>query len=146
MGGGGGSVVVRVGVSSRCGDGGDIRNGGSAGGRGIHGDDKLEGRGRARDACEAIDVEYEPLPPIVNPTQALAADAPLIRDDKENQHDNVIFDWEVGDRAGEAATLSNIGLVHQGLGDRRQALNYYRQALPGEAPGPPLAGGKSDGF
>ncbi len=26
----------------------------------------------ARDACEAIDVEYEPLPPIVNPTQALA--------------------------------------------------------------------------
>ncbi len=39
----------------------------------------------AKDACEAIVVEYEPLPVIVNPEQALAPDAPLIRDDKENQ-------------------------------------------------------------
>ena len=54
----------------------------------------------AKDACEAIVVEYEPLPVIVNPTQALAAGAPLIRDDKENQHDNVIYDWEVGDKDG----------------------------------------------
>ncbi len=54
----------------------------------------------AKDACEAIVVEYEPLPVIVNPTQALAAGAPLIRDDKENQHDNVVFDWEVGDKDG----------------------------------------------
>ena len=34
----------------------------------------------AKDACEAIDVEYEPLPPIVNPEQALAGGAPVIRD------------------------------------------------------------------
>src|ERR1044071_3674606 len=34
----------------------------------------------AKDACEAIVVEYEPLPAIVNPYQALAPDAPLIRD------------------------------------------------------------------
>ena len=54
----------------------------------------------AKDACEAIVVDYEPLPAIVNPTQSLAEGAPLIRDDKENQHDNVIYDWEVGDRAG----------------------------------------------
>ena len=54
----------------------------------------------AKDACEAIVVDYEPLPVIVNPTQAMAADAPLIRDDKENQHDNVVYDWEVGDRDG----------------------------------------------
>src|ERR1022692_1142247 len=54
----------------------------------------------AKDACELIDVEYEPLPAIVNPTQALAADAPVIRDDKENQPDNVIYNWEVGDREG----------------------------------------------
>ncbi|MDZ7679914.1 MAG: aerobic carbon-monoxide dehydrogenase large subunit [Acidimicrobiales bacterium] len=52
----------------------------------------------AKDACEAIVVDYEPLAPIVNPEQALAPDAPLIRDDKEGQADNVIFDWEVGDR------------------------------------------------
>src|SRR5580704_16677509 len=40
----------------------------------------------AKDACEAIDVDYEPLP--------------VIRDDKENQPDNVIYTWEVGDAAG----------------------------------------------
>src|SRR5271169_642134 len=50
--------------------------------------------------CEVIDVEYEPLPVIVSPSQAQAEGAPLIRDDKENQLDNVIFDWEVGDAAG----------------------------------------------
>ena len=36
----------------------------------------------AKDACEAIEVDYEPLPAIVNPKQALAPDAPVIRDDK----------------------------------------------------------------
>src|SRR6185369_14330178 len=49
----------------------------------------------AKDACEAIVVEYEALPVIVNPTQALSPGAPLIRDDKENQHDNVVYNWEV---------------------------------------------------
>src|ERR1700709_949385 len=52
----------------------------------------------AKDACEAITVDYETLPPILNPRQAMADGAPLIRDDKENQPDNVAFDWEVGDR------------------------------------------------
>src|ERR1051326_3975619 len=52
----------------------------------------------AKDGCEAIEVEYEPLPVIVNPDQAMAEGAPLIRDDKENQLDNKIFDWEVGDK------------------------------------------------
>src|SRR5215207_1980868 len=51
----------------------------------------------AKDGCEAIVVEYEPLPAIVNPEQALAPDAPLIRDDKEGQTDNVCYRWEVGD-------------------------------------------------
>ncbi len=54
----------------------------------------------AKDAVEAIIVDYEPLPAIVNPDQAMAPDAPLIRDDKANQPDNKIFDWEVGDREG----------------------------------------------
>ena len=54
----------------------------------------------AKDACEAIDVEYEPLPVIVNPDQAVAEGAPVIRDDKENQADNVIYHWEVGDAEG----------------------------------------------
>ena len=37
---------------------------------------------------------------------------------------------EVGDRAGEAVTLSNIGGVYDGLGERRRALEYHGQALP----------------
>jgi carbon-monoxide dehydrogenase large subunit len=48
----------------------------------------------AKDACEAIDVEYEPLPAIVNPVQAVAEGAPVIRDDKQGQDSNVIYDWE----------------------------------------------------
>src|ERR1700734_87869 len=54
----------------------------------------------AKDACEAIDVEYEQLPVIVNPVQSVADGAPVIRDDKEGKKDNVIYDWEVGDAAG----------------------------------------------
>ncbi|WP_262015993.1 tetratricopeptide repeat protein, partial [Micromonospora sp. Mcm103] len=37
---------------------------------------------------------------------------------------------EAGHRGNEAATLTNIGLVYDGLGDRQQALTYYQQALP----------------
>jgi CO/xanthine dehydrogenase Mo-binding subunit len=53
-----------------------------------------------KDACEAIEIDYEPLPVVVNPQQAAAADAPVIRDDKENQDGNLIYDWEVGDAEG----------------------------------------------
>src|SRR6202050_4466435 len=54
----------------------------------------------AKDACEATELEYEQLPVVVNPVQAVAEGAPVIRDDKENQADNVIYDWEVGDQEG----------------------------------------------
>src|SRR5262249_453186 len=65
----------------------------------------------AKDACEAIVVEYEPLPVIVNPWQALAEGAPVIRDDKENQPDNVVFTWEVGDKQGTDQAFANADLV-----------------------------------
>jgi len=65
----------------------------------------------AKDGCEAIVVEYEPLPPIVNPMQALAPGAPLIRDDKENQKDNVVFDWQVGDKAATDAAFAKADKV-----------------------------------
>jgi aerobic carbon-monoxide dehydrogenase large subunit len=52
----------------------------------------------AKDALELIDVEYEPLPPVTSPQQALEDDAPLIRDDKEGQASNLIYDWEAGDK------------------------------------------------
>ncbi|HXF05031.1 MAG TPA: CHAT domain-containing tetratricopeptide repeat protein, partial [Blastocatellia bacterium] len=35
----------------------------------------------------------------------------------------------VGNRAGEATTLGNIGLVYNALGERQKALEYYSQAL-----------------
>ena len=65
----------------------------------------------AKDACEAIDVDYEPLPVIVNPRQAVADGAPVIRDDKESQAGNVIYDWEVGDKAGTDRAFEQADLV-----------------------------------
>jgi carbon-monoxide dehydrogenase large subunit len=53
----------------------------------------------AKDALELIDVDYEPLEPIVTPQRALEPDAPVIRTDKEGKTDNHIYDWETGDRA-----------------------------------------------
>jgi len=39
--------------------------------------------------------------------------------------------WRVaGDRAQEARTLNNIGLVYSALGEKQKALDYYNQALP----------------
>jgi carbon-monoxide dehydrogenase large subunit len=52
----------------------------------------------ARDALELIHVDYEPLPAVTSPQQALAEGAPLIRDEKEGQEDNHVYHWEAGDR------------------------------------------------
>lgn len=65
----------------------------------------------AKDGCEAIVVDYEPLPPIVNPTQAKDPDAPLIRDDKTGQDSNVVFDWEVGDREGTDRAFAEADVI-----------------------------------
>jgi aerobic carbon-monoxide dehydrogenase large subunit len=51
----------------------------------------------AHDALELIDVDYDPLPVVTSPQAALVADAPVIRDDKEDQTDNKIYHWEAGD-------------------------------------------------
>jgi carbon-monoxide dehydrogenase large subunit len=58
-----------------------------------------ETRYAARDALELIDVEWEPLPAVVDARHALDADATVIRDDLENKADNRISDWEIGDKA-----------------------------------------------
>ena len=52
----------------------------------------------AKDALELIDVDYEPLEPVVTPQRALEADAPVIRTDKEGQTNNHIYHWETGDK------------------------------------------------
>ena len=58
-----------------------------------------EDRYAARDALALIDVEYEPLPAVVDALTALDPDTPVIRDDRAGQADNRIFDWESGDQA-----------------------------------------------
>ena len=65
----------------------------------------------ARDALELIDVDYEPLPVLVDPRKALDADAPIIRDDKEGRTDNHIFDWEAGDKAETDAVFARADVV-----------------------------------
>jgi aerobic carbon-monoxide dehydrogenase large subunit len=52
----------------------------------------------AHDALELIDVDYEVLPAVTTPQQALAEGAPVIRDDKEGKTDNHVYHWEAGDK------------------------------------------------
>jgi aerobic carbon-monoxide dehydrogenase large subunit len=52
----------------------------------------------AHDALELIEVDYEPLPAVTSPQQALEQGAPIIRDDKEGKTDNRIYHWEAGDK------------------------------------------------
>jgi carbon-monoxide dehydrogenase large subunit len=65
----------------------------------------------ARDALELIDVQYEPLPPVIDAQRALDPDAPVIRDDKEGQTNNHIFDWESGDKAKTDAAFAAADVV-----------------------------------
>jgi carbon-monoxide dehydrogenase large subunit len=65
----------------------------------------------AHDALELIDVEYEPLPVIVDPRRALEPDAPVIRDDKPGKRDNHIFDWESGDREATERVFARADVV-----------------------------------
>jgi carbon-monoxide dehydrogenase large subunit len=52
----------------------------------------------AQDALELIDVDYEPLDPVIDSRKALDEDAPVIRDDKDGKDDNSIFFWDAGDK------------------------------------------------
>ena len=66
----------------------------------------------ANDALALIDVEYDPLPAIVNARKALDDDAPLIRDDKSGQRDNLASPtWEAGDEAATDAAFAEADTV-----------------------------------
>src|SRR6516225_4159779 len=47
----------------------------------------------ARDALELIGVVYAEEPVVVDARRALDRDAPVIRDDRDGQTDNHVFDW-----------------------------------------------------
>ncbi len=53
----------------------------------------------AADGVEAVEVDYEPLPVIVDPFKALEPGAQVLRTDKKDKKDNLAFHWEAGDRA-----------------------------------------------
>ena len=65
----------------------------------------------AADGVEAVEVDYEPLPVVVDPFKALEPDAPVLRTDKEDKKDNHIFHWEVGDRAATESALAGADVV-----------------------------------
>jgi aerobic carbon-monoxide dehydrogenase large subunit len=52
----------------------------------------------AADGVDSVDVDYEPLPVVVDPFKALEPGAPVLRTDKKDKKDNHIFHWEAGDR------------------------------------------------
>ncbi len=65
----------------------------------------------AQDALELIEVDYEPLEPVVTPQRALEADAPVIRTDKDDQKDNHIYHWESGDKDATDAAFASADVV-----------------------------------
>ena len=52
----------------------------------------------AADGVDAVEVDYDPLPVVVDPFKALEPGAPVLRTDKKDKKDNHIFHWEVGNR------------------------------------------------
>src|SRR5262249_57299663 len=65
----------------------------------------------AADGVEAVEVDYEPLAPMVDPFKALAKGAPVLRTDKKDQKDNLAFHWEAGDRADADKALAAAEVV-----------------------------------
>jgi len=74
-----------------------------------------DSRYAAADGVAAVEVEYEPLPVVVDPKKALLPDAPILRPDRKEQT-NRIWHWEVGDREGTAKALKESDVVvHEDL-------------------------------
>jgi carbon-monoxide dehydrogenase large subunit len=70
---------------------------------------------QAKDAAEALAIDYAPLPAITGPTEALAAGAPLVHDQVAG---NLCYDWQIGDAAAvdaafaAAAKVATVDLVN----------------------------------
>ena len=74
----------------------------------------------AADGVEALDVDYEELPPLLDPFKALEPDAPLLREDIKDkadgahgprEHYNHIFTWTAGDEAATQEAFANADVV-----------------------------------
>src|SRR5437016_3488158 len=65
----------------------------------------------AADGVEAVEVDYEPLPVVVDPVKALDPGAPVLRTDKKDKKDNRIFHWQAGDRAATDKAFAEADVV-----------------------------------
>jgi len=65
----------------------------------------------AADGADAVEVEYEPLPVMVDPLKSIAPGAPVLRKDKKDKKDNLAFHWEAGDRADTERALQAAEVV-----------------------------------
>jgi carbon-monoxide dehydrogenase large subunit len=65
----------------------------------------------AADGADAVEVEYEPLPVMVDPLKSIAPGAPLLRKDKKDKKDNIAFHWEAGDRDQTEKALAACDVV-----------------------------------
>jgi aerobic carbon-monoxide dehydrogenase large subunit len=63
---------------------------------------------QAVDALEKIDVDWEPLPTVVDAEKATQAGAPQLH---ENAPNNIVFEWTVGDKAGTDAAIDSAEVV-----------------------------------
>lgn len=63
---------------------------------------------QARDAAEAVMVDYDELPAVVSAVEALKDGAPQLHPEAEN---NLIFDWELGDKGATDAAFTNAAHV-----------------------------------
>src|SRR6266536_2917472 len=69
-----------------------------------------EDRYAAADGVEKVQVEYEALPPILDPIKALEPDSPLVRPDKEKKS-NHIWHWQVGDKDATQRAIDSADVV-----------------------------------
>ncbi|MFL5682954.1 MAG: xanthine dehydrogenase family protein molybdopterin-binding subunit [Chloroflexota bacterium] len=67
-----------------------------------------ETEAQAQDAIEAIEVDYEPLPTVVDAEKATQPGAPQLHDNAPN---NVVFDWFVGDKDGTDKAFDDAEVV-----------------------------------
>ena len=94
-----------------------------------------ETRAQARDAADAVMVEYDEMPAVVDAVEALKEGAPQLHPEAPG---NLIFDWEIGDKAAtddafsKAAHVTKLHIVNNRLVpnpmEPRAALGHYDAA------------------
>ena len=77
---------------------------------------------QARDAAEALAIDYNPLPAVVTVAQALAPDAPLVHDEAPG---NLMCRWSKGDAAAADAAFAKAAHVTRlSIRSPRQVVHY----------------------